>query len=141
MLTSLTGPPGLLGDYLRHAEGPREAGPGAEPSGWAADLAAELKRLEVEVRPGYTVGPWTIDLCVGDVGVLCAVHPDGPDTHLERQGALHRAGWHLIDAFPSRWDGDVRRAALEIAVLADGRRGAGTGQPGWTAIPEAYRHR
>ncbi|MET8152691.1 AAA domain-containing protein [Actinoplanes sp. NPDC049668] len=120
VLTSLTGPPGLLGDYLRHAEGPREVGPGAEPSGWPADLAAELKRLEVEVRPGYAVGPWTIDLCVGGVGVLCAVHPDGPDTHLERQGALHRAGWHLIDAFPSRWHGDVRRAALEIAVLAQG---------------------
>ncbi|GIE85340.1 AAA domain-containing protein [Actinoplanes regularis] len=117
VLTSLTSPPGLLGDYLRHAEGPRADETGTEPSGWAADLATELKQLDVEVRPGYPVGPWTIDLCVGDVGVLCAVHPDGPDAHLERQGALHRAGWQLIDAFPSRWHGDVRRAALEIAAL------------------------
>nr|BFE74568.1 hypothetical protein GCM10020092_078690 [Actinoplanes digitatis] len=53
------------------------------------------------------------------------MHQDGTGTHLERQGALHRAGWHLTEAFPSRWHGDVRRAALEIAVLAEGRRGAG----------------
>jgi hypothetical protein len=127
VLTSLTGPTGLLGDYLKHAEGPRPseanaepAGWAAEPAGWAAELAAELDRLDVPVRPGYTVGPWTLDLCAGTgaraAGVLCGVHPDGPAVHLERQGALHRAGWRLIDAFPTRWDGDPRRAALEIAA-------------------------
>ncbi|MFI1990781.1 DEAD/DEAH box helicase [Actinoplanes sp. NPDC020271] len=118
VVTSLASPSGLLGDYLRHAGGPRAIASGAEATGWAAELAAELKRLEIPVRPGYTVGPWALDLCVGDVGVLCAVHPDGPEAHLERQGALHRAGWRLVDAFPSRWHGDVRRAALELAALA-----------------------
>ncbi|GAA2881659.1 hypothetical protein GCM10010443_51040 [Actinoplanes cyaneus] len=118
VITSLTSPSGLLGDYLRHAGAPRAAEPGVEPAGWAAELATELKRLEVPVRPGYRVGPWTVDLCVGDVGVFCAVHPGGPAAHLERQGALHRAGWRLADAFPSRWHGDVRRAALELATLA-----------------------
>ncbi|WP_436521014.1 DEAD/DEAH box helicase [Actinoplanes sp. HUAS TT8] len=118
VVTSLTAPGGLIGDYLQHAEGPRTAEPGDEPAGWAAELAAELKQFDVPVRAGYRVGPWTLDLCVGDVGVLCAVHPDGPAAHLERQGALHRAGWRLVDAFPSRWHGDVRRAALEIAAPA-----------------------
>ncbi|WIM98559.1 AAA domain-containing protein [Actinoplanes oblitus] len=121
VLTSLTAPGGLIGDYLAHAEGPRAAEPGPEPAGWAAEVAAELDRLEVPVRPGYRVGPWTIDLCAGPVGVFCAVHPDGPAAHLERQGALHRAGWRLIDAFPSRWQGDPRRAALEIAGVVAGR--------------------
>ncbi|BCJ45955.1 hypothetical protein GCM10010168_49030 [Actinoplanes ianthinogenes] len=121
VLTSLTAPAGLLGDYLAYAEGPRPAEPGPEPTGWAAELAAELDRLGVPAQPGYTVGPWTLDLCVGAVGVFCGVHPDGPAAHLERQGALHRAGWHLLDAFPSRWQGDPRRAALEIAEVAAGR--------------------
>ncbi|BCY07161.1 DEAD/DEAH box helicase [Actinoplanes sp. L3-i22] len=122
VLTSLTAPTGLIGDYLRHAEGPRAVDPGAEPEGWAAELAAELKLLDVPVRPGYPVGPWTLDLCVGAVGVFCTVHPDGPAAHLERQSALHRAGWRLVDAFPSRWHGDVRRAALELAALEAYRR-------------------
>ncbi len=117
VLTSLTAPTGLVGDYLKHAGSPRSYEPGADPAGWAAELAAELERLEVPVRPGYAVGPWTLDLCAGNVGVFCAVHPDGPAAHLERQGALHRAGWRLVDAFPSRWHGDVRRAALEIETL------------------------
>ncbi|HWS33548.1 MAG TPA: DEAD/DEAH box helicase, partial [Actinoplanes sp.] len=116
-------PPGLLADYLAYAAEPgRELPPGPEPIGWAARLAVELKRLEVPVRPGYTVGSWRLDLCAGPVGVLCGVHPDGPAAHLARQSALHRAGWLLVDAFPSRWNGDPRRAALEIAALI------GTGQ-------------
>ncbi|WP_229074736.1 AAA domain-containing protein [Actinoplanes sp. DH11] len=90
------------------------------PAGWAAELSAELRRLDVPVRPGYRVGTWHVDLCVGPpsqvTGVLCGIHPDGPAAHLSRQTALHRAGWHLIDAFPSRWNHDPRRAALEIAA-------------------------
>ncbi|GAA4601061.1 hypothetical protein GCM10023107_55320 [Actinoplanes octamycinicus] len=121
VLTSLTAPTGLLRDYLAHAEGPRAAEPGPAPAGWAAELAAELDRLDLPVQPGYQVGPWTVDLCVGPVGVFTGVHPDGPAAHLERQGALHRAGWQLIEAFPSRWQGDPRRAALEIAEVAAGR--------------------
>jgi hypothetical protein len=121
VLSSLTTADGLLGEYLRYAAGPPHAGPDPEaPSGWAARLATELERLDVPVRPGYAVGSWRLDLCAGPasapVGVLCGVHPDGPDAHLARQSALHRAGWRLIDAFPTRWNGDPRRAALEIAL-------------------------
>jgi hypothetical protein len=129
VLSSLTTADGLLGEYLRYASGPPvpppgAAGPpgGAVAEGWAARLATELERLDVPVRPGYAVGSWRIDLCAGPasapVGVLCGVHPDGPDAHLARQSALHRAGWRLIDAFPTRWNGDPRRAALEIAATS-----------------------
>ncbi|MEU4622734.1 AAA domain-containing protein [Actinoplanes sp. NPDC023801] len=121
VLSSLTAADGLLGDFLRYAAGPPRPGPApAPPDGWAARLATELERLEVPVRPGYAVGSWRLDLCAGPassaVGVLCGVHPDGPAAHLARQAALHRAGWRLIDAFPTRWNGDPRRAALEIAA-------------------------
>jgi len=67
-----------------------------------------------------SVYEWVVDLCVGSgdepLGVLCGPHPDGAEAHLERQRALHRAGWRLIDAFASRYADDPRRAALEIAA-------------------------
>ena len=136
VVTSLTSATGLLGDYLAYAEKPPPPDPGADATGWAATLSAELHRLGLPVRPGYPVGAWPLDLCVGPaetaIGVLCGVHPDGPAAHLARQRALHRAGWRLVDGFPSRWQGDPRRAALEIAeTLRDeaARQEAGQGIP------------
>ncbi|MEU8658292.1 AAA domain-containing protein [Actinoplanes philippinensis] len=112
----------LVSEYLAYADAPDRSLPDdVAPTGWAARLATELERLEVPVRPGYAVGSWRLDLCAGPadsaIGVLCGVHPDGPEAHLARQSALHRAGWRLVDAFPSRWGGDPRRAALEIAAM------------------------
>jgi hypothetical protein len=119
VVTSLASADGLLGDYLAYADKPPRPDPGADPAGWAATLAGELHQLGLSVRSDYSVGAWRLDLCVGPaesaVGVLCGVHPDGPDAHLARQRALHRTGWQLVDGFPSRWQGDPRRAALEIA--------------------------
>jgi len=119
VVTSLTSPDGLLGDYLAYADKPPPPDPGADATGWAATLSAELRQLGLPVRPGYPVGSWPLDLCVGPaetaIGVFCEVHPDGPAAHVARQRALHRAGWRLVDGFPSRWHGDPRRAALEIA--------------------------
>ena len=123
VVTSLTTADGLLGDYLAYADKPPHPEPGADPTGWAATLSAELHQLGVSVRPDYAVGTWRLDLCVGPaetaIGVLCGVHPDGPAAHVARQRALHRAGWRLVDGFPSRWQGDPRRAALEIASALD----------------------
>jgi hypothetical protein len=122
VVTALESADGLLGDYLAYASAALGHPPGIAdlPGGWVGELAAELERLEVVVRVGYRVGPWVIDLCVGSddqpVGVFCGPHPDGVEAHVERQRALHRAGWRLIDAFASRWAGDPRRAALEVAA-------------------------
>lgn len=120
VLSSLTAPNGLLGDYLRYAAGPDRPMPALTASGWAAQLATELDRAGVPVRPGYQVGSWRLDLCAGPpdtaVGIVCDVHPDGPEAHLDRQRSLHRAGWRLLDVFASRWGDDPRRAALEVAA-------------------------
>ncbi|MEU0152189.1 AAA domain-containing protein [Micromonospora fulviviridis] len=119
VVTSLRSPLGLVGDYLAYAGRPPVA-PDAEPvTGWTADLAEELRRLGLPVRPGYPVGRWRVDLCVGTdadaVGVVCAVHPEGVAAHLERQRTLTRAGWRLHDVFASRWADDPIRAALDLA--------------------------
>ncbi|MET8838365.1 AAA domain-containing protein, partial [Micromonospora sp. NPDC004540] len=119
VVTSLRSPEGLVGDYLAYAGRPPVAPDAEAVTGWTADLAEELRRLDLPVRPGYPVGRWRLDLCVGAgedaVGVVCAVHPDGVAAHLERQRTLTRAGWRLHDVFASRWAGDPIRAALDLA--------------------------
>jgi len=67
------------------------------------------------------VGRWTVDLCAGvgpgAVALDCLVHPDGPEAHVARHRALRRAGWRVVDAFASRWDGDAAAAAVELGNL------------------------
>ncbi|GAA2497169.1 DEAD/DEAH box helicase [Winogradskya humida] len=120
MVTSLPDPDGLLGDFFAYAEKPPHPDPGPDPTGWPGALAAELRKLDLPVRPRYEVGTWHVDLCTGRpetaIGIFCEVHPDGPPAHIARHRALHRTGWHLIDALPSRYHNDPRRAALEIAA-------------------------
>lgn len=36
--------------------------------------------------------------------------------HLEQRLTLIELGWHVIDAFPTRWSGDAARAAIELAA-------------------------
>ena len=95
------------------------SGTASTVDGWAGVLGAELAKAGVPVRAGYPVGDWQVDLCAGTgdaaVGLVCAVHPDGPAAHIERQETLARAGWRLVDAYPSRWGGDAVRAALDLA--------------------------
>ncbi|WP_426503668.1 AAA domain-containing protein [Dactylosporangium sp. McL0621] len=117
VVTSLTGGSGLVADFLAHAEAPavlEDQDPAAVP--WAARLAAELRAAGREVHTAYRVGGWTVDLVVDGAGFVCAPHPDGNRAHLERQRALLRAGWTLREAFPSRWNGDPVRAALDLAA-------------------------
>ncbi|XVV13237.1 AAA domain-containing protein [Actinoplanes sp. CA-131856] len=120
VVTTLEKTDGLINDFFEYAATPPpSAAETADLDGWPGELAAELTLLGVPVRQGYRVGPWTIDLCVGDLGVFCGPHPAGATAHLDRQRALHRAGWRLTDAFASRWSGDPRRAALEVANAAE----------------------
>ena len=120
VLTSRPAPPGLVGDYLRYADAPPTPPADTErPAGWAGELAEHLGRLGHRVRAGYRSGRWTIDLVVGELGLFCAVHPDGADAHIARHEELTRAGWRLTDAFPSRWSGDPVKAALDLATSLD----------------------
>ncbi|QOC91418.1 AAA domain-containing protein [Micromonospora craniellae] len=122
VVTSLRSPDGIVADYLRYAAQPPASTiadtPASEP--WARALAVELDRIGVPVRPGYPVGRWRIDLCIGEdadaVGVMCGVHPDGVAAHVERQRTLVRAGWRLHDVFASRWADDPIRAALDLTA-------------------------
>ncbi|WBB94982.1 MULTISPECIES: DEAD/DEAH box helicase [unclassified Solwaraspora] len=124
VVTSLTAPDGLVGQFLQYARRPPPAVPSGGAvatvgvSGWVGQLGARLADLDGPVRFDYPVGRWTVDICLGvgaqAVGLICGVHPDGPQAHLARQRALRRAGWTLVDALASRWNGDPVRAALEI---------------------------
>jgi hypothetical protein len=113
---------GLIGEYLRYSAAPlppvSHAGVrGSDGSSWRDELAAELSRYGT-VRIDYPVGPWALDLCYrdGDDAVLleCAVHPDGVDAHIDRRLTLMGLGWQVTDAFPSRWEHNAARAALDL---------------------------
>jgi hypothetical protein len=64
------------------------------------------------------VGPWTVDLCLGDGddawALLTRPHPDGPTAHVARRDTLVRAGWHVVEVFPSAYAGEVVPAALDL---------------------------
>ncbi|HEU5129565.1 MAG TPA: AAA domain-containing protein [Glycomyces sp.] len=122
VVTALTAPDGLVGEFLAYADRPPSSpadGDGGDE--WTAALAEALAGSGAAVRRSYPVGHWRLDLAVGEgegaVGVVCAVHPEGPRAHLARHRALRRAGWRLLDAFPSTFAADPARAA--VAVLAD----------------------
>lgn len=130
VICSARAPVGLVGEYLRHAEVPPTETEGEEPADeWTRRLAAELVGLGLTVRTGYPVGEWRVDLVVGEreraVAVESRGHPDGPDAHLARWRALHGAGWRMHDAFPSRFDHDPVRAAVELAFELSGAQHGG----------------
>jgi hypothetical protein len=120
VITSAVEPPGLIGEYLRHADVPPAETAGIEPAdAWTARLAQELRTAGLTVRTGYPVGRWRVDLVVGEkdgaVAVETRPHPDGAQAHLARWRALTHAGWRVHDAFGSRFDHDPARAAVELA--------------------------
>ncbi|MET0134747.1 MAG: C-terminal helicase domain-containing protein [Kibdelosporangium sp.] len=120
VISSAKRPAGLVAEYLQHAEVPPTETAGEEPSDeWTKNLATELTGLGLPVRTGYPVGEWRLDLVVGAREAAVAVetrpHPDGHVAHLARWRALHGAGWLVHDAFPSRFDHDPLRAAVELA--------------------------
>jgi hypothetical protein len=119
VVASVEEPPGLIGEYLRHADiAPTETA-GVEPDdAWTARLAQELRTAGLTVRTGYPVGQWRVDLVVGEkenaVAVETRPHADGARAHLARWRALTHAGWRVHDAFGSRFGHDPARAAVEL---------------------------
>jgi hypothetical protein len=115
---------GLVEQYLAHADRPPPpAAPvdGAAVAPWTASLARELGAAGVTARTSYPVGRWTVDVCLGDgetaLGLDTGVHPDGATAHIARHRMLGAAGWRLLDAYATRWDGDATAAAVEFATL------------------------
>jgi hypothetical protein len=102
--------------------GPPSAPSAPQPAAarsWADQVAAELASMGVPVRVGYPVGPWEVDLVMGEgtaaVAVEAGVHPAGVAAHLERHRTLRAAGWRIVDAHPTRFDGSAARAAIALS--------------------------
>jgi hypothetical protein len=113
-------PRGLIEEYLVHAG--RPPGPPADgpcPTPWAEALARELRAIGAVVRTGYPVGRFTLDVVLGAgegaVAVDAAVDRAGIDAHIARRRLLAGQGWRTLDGYPTRWDGDPARAAIELA--------------------------
>ncbi len=113
---------GTVAEYLRYAEHGLPAvsmSPRPDPSStWHERLATELERLGETVRRDYPVGAWQLEIVAGE-GNDCrfletAVVDSGPEAHIDRHLALMELGWRIVDAYPSRWDGDAVRAAIEL---------------------------
>lgn len=113
-------PPGILADYLRWAQHPAPQAPeiGASDD-WTAHLASILRDQGTEVRVGYRIGPWIIDLVIGPpdgaLAVSTRIHPDGVGAHIERFLALHRLTWRQREAFPPTGTDDAVSVALALA--------------------------
>jgi hypothetical protein len=119
VVTAIGETDGLIGEFLRYADRPPRSPESGDPTGqWTAKLADALDGAEVPVRQAYPVGHWSVDLVLGEgeeaIGVIAEVHPDGPTAHIARHRALRRAGWRIEEAFPSAYDDDPSRAAIEL---------------------------
>lgn len=121
ILVSADPPPaGLVADYLAQADSPPgDPALGQPASRWVAELADDLSAGGVAVMPSYPTGRHVVDICVpdglGDIAIECGIHPAGPDEHIDRHLSLLRAGWLLLEVFPSRWSG--RRGELVVELL------------------------
>ncbi|MCC3764923.1 AAA domain-containing protein [Glycomyces sp. TRM65418] len=126
VVTAIGEADGLIGEFLRYADRPpRSPGDGAAVGKWTGNLADALEGADVPVRQAYPVGHWTVDLVVGEaeqaIGVIAESHPEGPSAHIARHRALRRAGWRIVEAFPSAYDDDPSRAAIDVLAELDRR--------------------
>jgi hypothetical protein len=88
-------------------------------SPWASALGRDLEDAGLLVTPAYPTGRHAVDLCIGEaehsLAVVCSVHPHGSAAHIRRHLALVRAGWTVVEAFPSKWED--RRGELVVELL------------------------
>lgn len=109
LLHSADPPAGSLVEaYLAQSNSPPgPPAPGGPATAWTQTVADHLALGGIEVRTGYPSGRHVIDISLRDrernVGIECDIHPDGPEAHIERHMALHRAGWDLVGAHRSHW--------------------------------------
>jgi hypothetical protein len=110
----------LLGQYMAAADSPPGAPPPAAAlSPWAAGVAADLRLAGVRLSEAYPTGRHVVDIATvaehRPLAVICDLHPDGVDAHVDLLIALQRAGWRTVDALASMWE---ERQAEMVADLA-----------------------
>lgn len=124
VVSSMTTPgSGVLADYLRHAGDPRAT---RQVSGglarWPSLVSAELRLAGLPMVSGYASGRHEVDIVLreGDdaIAVICGVHIDGPEAHIDRHIDLTRAGWTIFEAFESRWGERLQELAVELGTDA-----------------------
>ncbi len=54
-------------------------------------------------RAGRHVLDVAADCSAGPTALITRLHPGGVDEHIDRHLELARAGWRVIEVFPSRW--------------------------------------
>ena len=110
----------MLGRFVQWSHQPPPPAPSDTPGdGPALRLGKAFGDAGVEVRYHYPVGRHHVDVVVrvGErvLGVVCGVHPDGPDAHIDRHLALRHTGWRLVDLVPALDDAAMAAQAIEIA--------------------------
>ncbi|MFN0026834.1 MAG: DEAD/DEAH box helicase [Acidimicrobiales bacterium] len=121
-------PASMLGQYLAAADTPPgRPAPAAVLQPWARAIVDEIRQAGFDVTSAYPAGRHLLDGAVVvhgiPVGLICTLHPDGVDAHLQRHLALRRAGWHTLDALEADWSD--RRGELIVDLLEQLRRGPG----------------
>ncbi|HET8643520.1 MAG TPA: DEAD/DEAH box helicase, partial [Pseudonocardiaceae bacterium] len=124
LFTSAAQPTGLIAEYIAHGESPPSETAGTPTNDeWGAELATELRRAGHEVRTGYPVGHWSVDLVVGGgeraIALETRVHQEGVPAHLARWRTLNAAGWRAYDAYPTRFGRDSTTAVIQLGTELD----------------------
>lgn len=120
VVSSLTRPEtGVLAEYLRHAEAPSTVRSGSTPlARWSLRVQDELRHTDLSPVAAYATGRHQIDLVVGEhanaVALVCGVHPDGAEAHIDRHLDLVRNGWNIREVFESRWGDRLAELSIDL---------------------------
>jgi hypothetical protein len=109
----------LLGEYFAKADSPPPTTPRpGQPTAWATQIVGELRRAGVALTERYPVGRHTVDAATAvqhrPVALVCGLHDDGVEAHIDRHLALLRGGWTVLDALRSEWDGRLAELVLQL---------------------------
>ncbi len=120
VLNSAPNPPGLAGEYLRHADPlSRQQETVAHRRLWPARVASALADTGLDFWPNYYVGKHRLDFALVKDGKPTALivepHPEGAQAHAERELVLRRLGWVPRDAFESRWGERLGELAVTLS--------------------------
>lgn len=112
-------PAGLLRDYFQYEK--RPPGPPTSPphaSAFVNQLAEIVRSNGSRAITNYPVGPWAIDLVVGEgetaIGVDVSLASAGLDSFIDRRITLAEMGWNIISMPEPEWSTHVRAAAEHL---------------------------
>jgi hypothetical protein len=97
----------LIEDVGEGRSRPARTASGRTLDPWTAAVVAVLEEAGFAPLTAWSSGRHVIDVAAlrpaGPTAVLTSIHADGVDAHIDRHLELSRAGWRVIEVFPSRW--------------------------------------